>query len=379
MNNEDITIEKDGAEQAASTWAKVGKKSQPKGSLLSKNKPAIIIGGVVVAFVLVIMLPGHKKQTVKNPMLTKQSNLMNSGPMSDNELNQNLSKIHQMESLMQNTVPGSLLSHSKSSKEMLARQNAPSEMFTSGGNAPLAGALNNMNKPVQATFAGHDTYSEFANQTTGSSSTVQATKIAHPEYSIPTGEFLHAVLEPAIDSDLPGELRAIVSQPVYSLTGEHVLIPRGSSLIGQYSSATLQGQNRVFIMWNRVILPNGITANINSSGVDAIGQSGVGADSVNTHFFTRFGTAALLSILGAASANGGVDNMDQMNSSSEYRTAIAQSFQQSAQSSLQSSEQTKPTLRVFQGKEINVFVSHDIDFNNVLNTNASNNDLQGIS
>lgn len=255
------------------------------------------------------------------------------------------------------------------SKQYLARQNAPTNMFSAdSAGLPAANtqASQVKNDAVQATLAGHNPYADFANQAIMTTA-VSAQKIAHPRYTIASGEFLHAVLETAIQSDLPGQIRAVVSQPVYAYVGEMPLIPAGSRLIGQYSSAVAQGQNRVFVIWNRVILPNGVTAQLNSPGVDAIGQSGQGADNVNTHFFTRFGQAALLSIIGAGVANTGVNSQDQYNSAAQYRMAIAQSFQQSANASLQNSLPTRPTLSIHQGAAINVFVAHDIDFYAVMN------------
>ena len=195
---------------------------------------------------------------------------------------------------------------------------------------------------------------------------VQASRIMHADFTIPAGEMLHAVLNVAINSDLSGMLSAIVSQPVYALTGARKLIPKGSRLIGQYSSAVLQGQNRIFIIWNRIILPNGISATIDSSGTDAIGRSGSGADSINRHFFQRFGHATLLSILGATVASYNVSSSDQYNSASEYRSAIANSLQDSAQVSLESDAMIKPTLKAYQGKKINVFLAQDLSFYAVL-------------
>jgi type IV secretion system protein VirB10 len=109
-----------------------------------------------------------------------------------------------------------------------------------------------------------------------------------------------------------------------------------------------------------------VSAQINSPGTDQLGMAGQLADDVNTHFFARFGEASLLSIIGAGAANAGVSTTDQYNSAAQYRMAIAQSFQQSADTSLQNTIQTKPTLTVDQGAAINVFVAHDIDFYSVM-------------
>jgi type IV secretion system protein VirB10 len=120
-------------------------------------------------------------------------------------------------------------------------------------------------------------------------------------------------------------------------------------------------------------------AGSDSPNADSLGRAGQGADSVNTHFFARFGEAALLSIIGAGASNVGVGNLDQYNSAAQYRVAIAQSFQQSAGQSLQSTLPQKPTLRIYQGAQINVFVAHDLSFYNVLSagTNLGSNNVDG--
>jgi type IV secretory pathway VirB10-like protein len=113
-----------------------------------------------------------------------------------------------------------------------------------------------------------------------------ATAIAMGSLStiIAAGNFIHAILEPATNSDLPGSLRAIVSEPVFAEDGSQVLIPQGSRLIGEYKSGMMQGQSRIFIVWQRLITPEGISVQLGSGGVDSLGVSGMGADSTTGTF-----------------------------------------------------------------------------------------------
>ena len=101
---------------------------------------------------------------------------------------------------------------------------------------------------------------------------------------------------------------------------------------------------------------------LNSPSTDAIGRSGQAADYIDRHFFERFGTGALLSVLGAYTSTGGVNGQDEYNSMSQYRMNIAGGFQQAANQTLQQDMQVKPTLQINQGASINVFVAHDLDF-----------------
>lgn len=258
-----------------------------------------------------------------------------------------------------------------------ARLNAPTSLMTDSGNA-ANNATNNgtysqegtQTATANAVFSGGGTNSAFGNQTTQAQS-VAASTLAHPDYTIASGELIPAVLESPIDSDLPGMVRAVTSEPIYAYTGNASLIPAGSRLIGQYSSSISQGQTRVMIIWNRVILPNGITAQINSPGTDSLGMAGQGADSVNRHFVAQFSEATFLTLIGGGVATIGVSGDDEYNSAAQYRTGIAQSMNQTASTTLSGSVAIQPTLKINQGQKINVFVAKDIDFYGALNGASS--------
>jgi type IV secretion system protein VirB10 len=102
-----------------------------------------------------------------------------------------------------------------------------------------------------------------------------ATKVGKLGFMITQGKIIDAVLETAISSDLQGTIRAIVSSNVYAETGDTVLIPRGSRLIGGYSFDSNVARARININWNRIILPHGIDIAISSPGPDELGRAGV--------------------------------------------------------------------------------------------------------
>jgi type IV secretion system protein VirB10 len=256
-----------------------------------------------------------------------------------------------------------------------ARLNAPTLMYSAEQNAavtlPITNAQNVNNNVSNAIYAGKGSNAAFINQTSESDTTT-ATSIKNPDYTVASGEMIHAALETAINSDLPGSVRAVVTMPVYAYIGNQPLIPAGSRLLGQYASSVVQGQQRILVVWNRVLLPDGTTAQLDSPSTDPLGQSGQGADSVETHFWSRFGQATLLSILGAGAANVGVNGGDQYNSASEYRSAITQSLNDSAAASLQNTINNSPTLHIEQGAAINVFVTRDLSFYDVMNRENNN-------
>jgi type IV secretion system protein VirB10 len=242
-------------------------------------------------------------------------------------------------------------------KELHQRLSAPLMVVSENQAGNATGAA----QPPQA--VSKDTNTQFMDQLSAhTQETAIASTIGPLNSVIAEGSFIHAILESATNSDLPGYLRASVSGPVYSEDGTQILVPRGSRLIGQYKSGMLQGQSRIFVVWTRLITPAGISVQLGSAGVDSLGVAGMGADEINRHFWQRFGTASLLSLLGAGAANVGVNGEPQENSASSYRAAVASSFSQSANQSLQQESMMAPTLKTYQGKPIMVFVARDLNF-----------------
>lgn len=208
-----------------------------------------------------------------------------------------------------------------------------------------------------------DINSQFMNSMSQTATaTVQAGRIAHPGSTLAQGKIIWATLESRIASDLPAMIRAVTTEDIYSEDGGRVLLPKGSTLIGQYLNAIAQGQSRVFAVWQRAIRPDHIDIQLNSYGTDPLGASGMAADHIDKHFFAQFGNAVLLSIISAGAANIGVSPDNQFNSVAAYREGIANSFSATAQKTLKDTGVIQPTLYIDQGAKISVFVARDLDF-----------------
>ncbi len=180
--------------------------------------------------------------------------------------------------------------------------------------------------------------------------------MTHLSATITQGATIPAVLETAVNSDLPGYTRAVVSRDVRSFDGKAVLIPRGSRLIGQYRSALSMGQSRVFIIWTRVIRPDGVSVQIGSPGEDALGRGGLTGE-VDSHFFTRFGGAVLLSVL-----NTGLAAVAGTPSTQVVIGSPAAAVGAAASAVVPTGENVVPTIKVDQGAAITIFVARDLDF-----------------
>lgn len=186
-----------------------------------------------------------------------------------------------------------------------------------------------------------------------------ATRLGHLDRLIPQGAVIAAVLETALDSDLPGYARAIVNRDVLSFDGSAVLIPAGSRVIGQYNSGVAQGASRVFILWQRLIRPDGVAIALGSPATDDLGRGGV-AGHVNRHFLQRYGGAILLSVLtGGISA--GSAALSSGNTVIVGTTNQATGLANEASNSLS----IPPTIRTPQGANVRIFVARDLDFTGV--------------
>ena len=184
-------------------------------------------------------------------------------------------------------------------------------------------------------------------------SAATATASIDPRTTVTQGTLIPAVLETAIDTDVPGYVRAIVSSDVRSFDGTRVLIPRSSRLIGQYKSGVQAGQKRAYVIWTRLIRTDGVTVNIASPATGFGGETGL-AGKVDSHFFERFGSALLLSVVGGLSALGG-----------NAGVIVAGGGQSAAAAAVGQSGQIGPTIRVRQGEPIRVFTARDLDFSKV--------------
>lgn len=221
------------------------------------------------------------------------------------------------------------------------------------------------------TVAGEDRNSKYlAAASSLADRSATARQIKRIDALIPEGTMIPGILETAIVSDLPGQVRAIVSQDVHSFDGRRILIPTGTRLIGEYQSEITRGQKRIFVIWTRLIRNDGVTVRLNSIGADSLGRSGL-TGRVDNKYRERFGSAILLSIVGAGASyltgfgSGqafGNDNSDAQDAEALARETIAQTFSDMANQALSENLRIPPTISVSQGERIFVYVRQDLDF-----------------
>ncbi|MDA4848586.1 TrbI/VirB10 family protein [Hoeflea poritis] len=183
----------------------------------------------------------------------------------------------------------------------------------------------------------------------------------HPAspYQLMAGTIIAASLATGLNSDLPGTVIAQVTEHVYdTVSGQYLLIPQGSRLIGKYDSQVSFGQNRALVVWQRIIRPDGSSIVIeNLPGTDEAGNAGL-TDRVNHHAGALLKGIALSSVLGVGTELTLGDNESDLVEA--IRESAQQSTNRAGQSLVQRSLDIQPTITVRPGWPLRIIVHKDI-------------------
>jgi type IV secretion system protein TrbI len=191
--------------------------------------------------------------------------------------------------------------------------------------------------------------------------TVSQDRLANPAspYVVQAGTVIPAALLTGIQSDLPGQVTAQVTEQVFDTpTGKFLLIPQGSRLIGQYDSQVSFGQKRVLLVWNRIMLPDGKSIVVErQQGADARGFSGL-EDEVDYHWWDLIKAAALSTLLSIGAEVG--SDSDESDLVRALRRGSQDSINNTGQQLVRRQLNIQPTLTIRQGFPVRVIVNRDL-------------------
>ncbi|AWH29541.1 MULTISPECIES: TrbI/VirB10 family protein [unclassified Stenotrophomonas maltophilia group] len=198
-----------------------------------------------------------------------------------------------------------------------------------------------------------------------------ATYIHSPDALLVRGTYLRCVLETRIITDLAGYTSCLLTEPVYSINGRSLLLPKGSKIYGSYGGGP--AGKRVEVIWDRVTTPNGIDVAMSSPGIDGLGGAGHPGQ-YSAHWGSRIASALMISLISdvfkyAAAEHGPESTTVASNGfavQSPYESATARTMERLANEAL-SEGRRPPTVTINQGTVVNVYVAKDVDFTNVLN------------
>lgn len=198
---------------------------------------------------------------------------------------------------------------------------------------------------------------------------------ARPLYSPDTlllrGTYIRCVLQSRVISDFPGYTSCIVTEPVYSVNGRRLLLPRGSRVMGFYNADSVIG-DRAAIVWDRVTTPTGLDVNMRSPGVDNLGAAG-NPGHYTAHWGQRITSALLISMLSDAFKYAGAEYGPSQTTfgngfvvQSPFESNTARTLERLAQTALERNMARPPTVTINQGTVVNVYVARDVDFSAVV-------------
>ncbi|MFU0507293.1 type IV secretion system protein VirB10 [Pseudaminobacter sp. NGMCC 1.201702] len=188
----------------------------------------------------------------------------------------------------------------------------------------------------------------------------KAGHLGNRNFIVAMGTSIPCALETALSSDQPGFTSCVITRDVLSDNGRVVLMEKGTQVVGEYRGGLRRGQNRLFVLWNRAKTPTGVIITLASPATDAIGRAGFDGY-VNTHWWERFGSALLLSVVGDVATWAG----QELQRSDVQAQGTASSGKEAAAIAVEQSINIPPTLTKHQGSLVSIFVARDLDFSSI--------------
>ncbi|NDK38446.1 secretion protein [Pseudoxanthomonas gei] len=243
-----------------------------------------------------------------------------------------------------------------------------------GGNGEGSGPGSQQDPYVQAMLATLPGTQPPAPVQAPESDASSAQYLSRPDALLVRGTYIRCVLETRIVTDIPGFSSCVVTEPIYSINGRSLLLPKGSKISGKYNNAGATGE-RVAVIWDRITTPNGIDVNMASPGVDNLGSSGH-PGKYNAHWGSRIASALMISLISDAFSYAAAENGPRTTTiangnviETPFESSTARTMERLANQALDKSINRPPTVTINQGTVVNVYVARDVDFSGVLARN----------
>jgi type IV secretion system protein VirB10 len=180
-----------------------------------------------------------------------------------------------------------------------------------------------------------------------------------PRYRLFEGTVLETVLTNRLDGSFSGPVNCMVTTNVYSHSGQRLLIPQGSRVLGEVRKIETFGEERLAVTFHRLLMPDGYSVSLDQfHGLNQIGETGL-KDQVNHHY---------LQIFGVSLAIGAIAGLSQANTSYGVNESAADAYRQGAATSLSQSSlrildrylNVLPTVTIREGHRVKIFLSDDL-------------------
>jgi type IV secretion system protein VirB10 len=178
-------------------------------------------------------------------------------------------------------------------------------------------------------------------------------------YRLPEGTLLETVLTNRLASSLAGPVNSMLTTDVYSRDGQHLLLPRGSRILGEVKPVANFGQQRLAVVFHRILMPDGYSISLDQfQGLNQIGETGL-RDQVNHHYLEIFGISIAIGAVAGLSEAGTQFGFSE-SATDEYRQGFAASLSQSALRILDRFLNIPATFTIREGHRIRIYLASDL-------------------
>ena len=179
-------------------------------------------------------------------------------------------------------------------------------------------------------------------------------------YRLFEGRMIETVLTNRLNGAFSGPVDCMVTTDVYSHDNQMLLIPQGSRILGKVSAVQSGQQQRLFVAFHRIIMPDGYSVSLDQfTGLNQVGETGL-RDLVNRHYLSIFGASLALAAVGGVAQIGNGYGAFTYDPAAEMRNGISQSMAESSQRVLDRFLNQLPTFIISERTRVKIYLSDDL-------------------
>jgi len=185
-----------------------------------------------------------------------------------------------------------------------------------------------------------------------------------PRHRILEGTIIDTVLTNRLDGDMASPVNCLVTNAVYSHSGQQIVIPAGARILGETKPVQAQGETRLAVAFHRLLMPDGSTFSLDLfPGLNQIGDAGL-RDQVNHHYLATFGAAAAVGLISGFAqfvGTAGVGLGDGNNRTVVIAGSVADSTAQATMQTMNRFLNRLPTVTIREGHRVKVYLTSDLE------------------
>ena len=187
---------------------------------------------------------------------------------------------------------------------------------------------------------------------------------AGPLHRILEGTLVDAVLTNRLDGSTAAPVNCLVTNALYSHSGQHVVIPAGARLLGETKPVQSFGETRLAVAFHRLVMPDGRTYRLDQFiGLNQIGDAGL-KDKVNHHYLATFGAAAAVGLISGLSqyiGSAGLGRGDGDDRTVVIAGGVGDATTQATMQVMNRFLNRLPTITIREGHRVKVYLTSDLE------------------